>query len=859
MDIHPGALLATVEASTTAEELNEHLHPYRLWLPIVPLRRGLTLAELVQHNAGGRYRLRYGPIATWLRGATLRFGPTEPGASPPMLVTGGPTLKRATGYRLPQSLVGQPWRGSGSIATVTLRVRPVPPARRTLLLECGSLHQACQLATLLLSAGVAPTALAFMARSQAPPGGGQVGGLNDDAVLKANRYQAHAPLLLVGLEGPAAVVEHQAAQAETLAVQAGASLVAQCNDLDDHAGVCGGECWRIWEETAERWHYENLHSEALRAGTLDLTLPRAALVDVAEQAGTLAARYGLCFSLWGDVGVGTLHLRLEREPAASHPTPGEIQQAAALIVTLARRAGGAWSTERETYGEKMEPAGKHHLLANGLASRLANKLTSGIAPPNPVPPSPLSPPRFLAELRRIVGDAYVLTEPDELECYAADASIAPPEGEPLAVVLPGSTEDVSAVVRMAAGQGASLVTRGAGSGLAGGTVPSAGAVLLVLSRIQQMHIDPLQMRAHVGAGVVTADLQRAAEARGLFYPPDPSSQSVSTIGGNIACNAGGSRCLKYGVTSDYVLSLTVVLADGQVLRVGDGLAAQSPDVGLMHLLIGSEGTLAVVTEAVLRLIPRPAARRTVLAFFNTIADACAAVQAVVGAGLVPAAMELMDEMTIAVVEEYLCLGLPRQAGAMLLLQADGNPTAVEEEGHTLANLVRKEGAWGVRIAHDASDEADLWRARRSVGPALARVSPNKLGEDICVPVPQVAEAVQRIKAIATHHEIPVAIFGHAGDGNLHPNILFDAREPGQTRRVWQVAEEIFGVALELGGTLSGEHGIGVLKRPFMAAALGGQVLAWQQRIKTAFDPRGRLNPGKLLPTDPPEPDTSREQ
>lgn len=843
MDIHPGALLATVEASTTTEELNEYLLPYRLWLPIVPLRRGLTLAELMQHNAGGRYRLRHGPIATWLRGATLRFAPTEPGASSTILATGGPTLKRATGYRLPQSLVGQPWRGPGTIATVTLRLRPVPPARRVLLLECRSLHQACQLALSLLGAGVAPTALAFMARS------------------RTSQDIPPAPLLLVGLEGPAAVVEHQATQAETLAVQAGASPVTQCNDLDSQAGAFVGECWRTWEETAERWNHESLHSDALRAGTLDLTLPRAALVDVAEQAGTLAARYGLCFSLWGDVGVGTLHLRLERETATSHPTPGEIQQATALIVALARRAGGAWSTERGTYGERMmEPASKHHLLANRqanrLADRLANKLTNGIAPLNPVPLAPLPPSRFLKELRRIVGNAYVLTEPEELECYAADASIAQPEGEPLAVVLPGSTEEVSAVVRMAAGQGAAIVTRGAGSGLAGGAVPSAGAVLLVLSRMQQMHITPLQMRAHVGAGVVTADLQRSAEARGLFYPPDPSSQSVSTIGGNIACNAGGSRCLKYGVTSDYVLSLTAVLSDGQVLRMGDGLATQSPDAGLMHLLIGSEGTLAVVTEAVLRLIPQPAARRTVLAFFNTIAEACAAVQAVVGAGLVPAALELMDDMTIAVVEEHLCLGLPPQAGAMLLLQTDGDPAAVEEEGRTLANLVRQEGAWGVRMAHDASDEADLWRARRSVGPALARISPNKLGEDICVPVPQVAEAVQRIKAIATHHEIPVAIFGHAGDGNLHPNILFDAREPGQTRRVWQTAEEIFGVALDLGGTLSGEHGIGVLKRPFMAAALGEQVLAWQQRIKTTFDPRGMFNPEKLLPTDHPDPDTN---
>jgi glycolate oxidase subunit GlcD len=334
---------------------------------------------------------------------------------------------------------------------------------------------------------------------------------------------------------------------------------------------------------------------------------------------------------------------------------------------------------------------------------------------------------------------------------------------------------------------------------------------------------------------------------GLFYPPDPSSQGVSTIGGNIACNAGGPRCLKYGVTADYVVGLTAVLADGRILRVGDGITAQSPDAGLLQLLIGSEGTLAVITEVTLRLIPQPAARRTAMAIFDELDAACATVEAIMASGLLPAGLELMDDTTIAVVEDYLHLGLPHDAGALLLLLSDGAPEAVADEAAALAELARRGGARTVQVAQTAADEAALWQARRAISPALNRLRPNRLGEDICVPLPQIANAVRRIKQIAAGHDLPIAIFGHAGDGNLHPNILFDARDPAQVTRTWQAAEEIFRLALELGGTLSGEHGIGTLKRPFLPAALGVELLELQQQLKAIFDPQGRLNPGKLLP------------
>jgi glycolate oxidase subunit GlcD len=441
----------------------------------------------------------------------------------------------------------------------------------------------------------------------------------------------------------------------------------------------------------------------------------------------------------------------------------------------------------------------------------------------------------------------VLTRSEEVGGYAADASIARTSDDALAVVLPNSTEQVCRVLASAAAAGVPVVTRGAASGLAGGATASEGALIVSLNRMQRLHIDAHQRVARAEAGVVTADLQQAAEQHGLFYPPDPSSQTVSTIGGNIACNAGGPRCVKYGVTADYVLELTAVLADGRLVRVGDGITGQSPHTDLMHLLIGSEGTLALITEATLHLLPRPPARRTTVALFERLDDACATVEAIIAAGMLPAALELMDDTTIAVIDDYLHLGLPRDVEALLLLMADGSGEAVNDESELLANFARRGGARTVQVAGSARDEALLWRGRRAIGPALARVRPNRLSEDICVPVPQVAATVKRIKQVAAEYGLPIPVFGHAGDGNLHPNMLFDARDPAQVEQAWQAAEAVFRVALEMGGTLSGEHGIGILKRPFMPLALGADVLAMQQAIKAWFDPQGRLNPGKVLP------------
>jgi len=788
IQVQPGALLATAGADVPVATLNVTLQSYGLCLPIMPLEPGLTLADLVHRNAGGRRRFRYGTIARYLRAATL--APANAPDHP--IILGGPTLKRATGYGLPRALVGN-WIAAGALLDITVNLRPLPPLRRALLLECSDLPAAVYLAADLLAARLELSALALL-------------------------EQAETCMLLAELEGTAALLERQASEIVTRATAVGAAVTQS------------ETAWHPWE------HRATAESDAI-AGRLDLALPRATLPEFARQADIILRRYGLELPLWSDLGTGTFHLTFPGERT------GEVTQAAALVYHLARQLGGTLCTERGM-SDLMRQFWQYAARRQGIGDwqPMTRKETASMVDTPFATRQPL-----LSGLREIVGANYLLTRPEDIGTYAQDASIAQANGAPLAVVLPASTAEVSAVVGLAHRSGVSVVTRGAGSGLAGGATPSSGALLLVLTRMERLQADVAQMVIHAEAGTITADIQRAAEAYGLFYPPDPSSQGVSTIGGNIACNAGGPRCLKYGVTADYVVGLTAVLADGCILRVGDGITAQSPDAGLLQLLIGSEGTLAVITEVTLRLIPQPAARRTAMAIFDQLDAACATVEAIMASGLLPAGLELMDDTTIAVVEDYLRLGLPRDAGALLLLLSDGVPEAVTDEAAALAELARRGGARTVQVAQTAADEAALWQARRAISPALNRLRPNRLGEDICVPLPQIANAVRRIKQISAEYDLPIAIFGHAGDGNLHPNVLFDARDPAQVTRTWQAAKEIFTLALELGGTLSGEHGIGTLKRPFLQAALGTELLELQQQLKATFDPQGRLNPGKLLP------------
>lgn len=775
-DIQPGALLVTAPADAGLEQLNAALAPYGLCLPIFPLLPGLSLADLVARNAGGRRRLRHGPIGRYLRAALIGDD----------LRVGGPTLKRSTGYGLNRAIAGGGVE-LGPLRELTLSLRPLPAARAAALITCTSAAEACRLATNLLGRALQLSALALA-------------------------EEHGAGLLLAELEGAPAVVERQLAALIGFAEAAGSS-----------AAPAGPEAWGRWEALAAA------HT-ATDAPTLDLTLPRAALPEFIARATTLLRRYGLGLALWGDAGVGALHLR-PLDPsggALAARAAAEAAQALAVLRALAQAAGGDLSTEMGQVDAATAGRG------DGTQGRV-DAATAG------------REDGLLAELAQIVGAEYLLTRPADVVTYETDASIARPVGAPLAVALPANTEQTAALVRAAAAHGVPVVTRGAGSGLAGGATPTPGALLISLNRMEQISIDRVQMTARVGAGAITAEVQRAAERVGLFYPPDPSSQAASTIGGNIACNAGGPRCLKYGVTADYVLALTAVLADGSVVRYGDGLAGQGPTNGLAQLLVGSEGTLAVITEATLRLVPLPAARRTTMAIFDSLDVACATVEQIMAAGLTPAGLELMDDSCIAAVEAYLKIGLPQDAGAMLLMLADGEPEEVDADAARLAELARAGGARRVETARSAADEANLWKARRAVSIALTRVRPNRLGEDISVPLPRIAECVRRIKQVSAAHGLPIVVFGHAGDGNLHPNILFDARDAGEVARLWPCAADVFRAALEVGGTLSGEHGIGTLKRPFMLQAMGPAELAAQRQIKVHFDPAVRLNPGKVLP------------
>ena len=455
--------------------------------------------------------------------------------------------------------------------------------------------------------------------------------------------------------------------------------------------------------------------------------------------------------------------------------------------------------------------------------------------------------QIIVQLEKIVGKKGVLTSPEDLAVYSYDGTFE--ECNPDVVVLPVSTEQVSQVVKLAARERIPIVTRGMASGLAAASVPFSGGIALVMTRMDQIvELDLENAIVHVEAGIVTADLQTHVEKYGLFYPPDPSSIRHSTIGGNIACNAGGPRCLKYGVTGDYVLGLTVVLADGSILKTGGKVIKDVVGYDLKSLFTGSEGTLGIITEALLKLTAKPKYARTALVEFSNIEDASKTVNEILLAGIVPATLELMDQTAIHCIEEAMHIGLPKDVAAFLLIESDGvELETTTQEIESISKICEKTGATKISLATDESERANLWKARRSISPSLARLSPNKLGEDITVPRSAIPEAVKLLKAISLKYGLPIVIFGHAGDGNLHPNILFDKRDPEQMKTVELMVAEEFEVALALGGTLSGEHGVGTLKRPYMEKALGEVSVGIQKKIKQVLDPLNILNPGKVIP------------
>jgi glycolate oxidase len=454
-------------------------------------------------------------------------------------------------------------------------------------------------------------------------------------------------------------------------------------------------------------------------------------------------------------------------------------------------------------------------------------------------------PAIAADLSRIVGASNVEIRPAALVPYRTDATFGF-SGVPWAVVRPGRVEEVSRILAWANERAVPVVPRGAGTSLAAGAVPIRGGVVLALTRMNRIvSIDPIDLTAVVQPGVTTRDLARAAGRHGLHYPPDPGSQSVSTLGGNVATNAGGLHGLKYGNTGGYVLGVQAVLADGEVIRAGGRLLKDVAGYDLVRLLTGSEGTLAVLTELTLALRPAPAASTTGLAYFADLESAGAAVGGVIGAGILPATLEFLDRRCIESVEAYAHLGLDTTAGAMLVFGDDGSAAEVRRTVSAMAEVMREYSASSVQIATAAAESDALLAARRCALPALSRLGGATMLEDVGVSRSRLPELVRRIDAIAERHQVTMATFGHAGDGNAHPVGCFDPGDPGQRSRVAAAFDDIFAAAVELGGTITGEHGVGAAKLPYLEAQLGAPQIALLARIKRAFDPVGILNPGKL--------------
>ncbi len=449
-----------------------------------------------------------------------------------------------------------------------------------------------------------------------------------------------------------------------------------------------------------------------------------------------------------------------------------------------------------------------------------------------------------AELRRILPPAQVMDSIEDRTLYAYDGTSI--KALPDAIAQARSAAEVAAVLRFATEREVPVVPRGAGTGLSGGSVPAQGGIALVLAGMRNIkEIDTGSMMAVVEPGVITGIFQKAVEDAGMFYPPDPASLNYCTLGGNIAENAGGPHGVKYGVTKDYVLGLEVVLPSGDVVRLGGKQIKNVTGYNLVQFFVGSEGTLGVITEATLRLLPKPPAKKTMLAIFDRLDGAAEAVASIMAGGVIPATLEIMDQKSIHCVEDYLKLGLPRDAEAILLIEVDGMPVAVDAEAEVIGRICREQGVKSFQTAKSKQEEEALWKARRSISPAISAARPSKIGEDISVPRSAIPAMVREIQRIAAEYRLPIVIFGHAGDGNLHPNILTDRRDHQEMERVEQAIGAIFEAAVKLGGTLSGEHGIGLSKRPYMDLAVSAPVQKLMADLKRAVDPKNILNPGKI--------------
>jgi glycolate oxidase len=453
---------------------------------------------------------------------------------------------------------------------------------------------------------------------------------------------------------------------------------------------------------------------------------------------------------------------------------------------------------------------------------------------------------IIKQIAAIVGPEHVLTAPEDRWCYAFDAT---EEAHlPDLVVFPGSAAEISRILVLANEHRFPVVPRGAGTGRSGGSVPIEGGVVLVLTRLNRiLEINTKDLVAVVEPGVILGKLKAAVEAQGLYYPPDPASAEFCTIGGNVAECAGGPVAVQYGVTRDYVLGLEVVLPTGEIIEAGTRTMKGVVGYDLTRLFLGSEGTLGVITRIILRLVAKPAARQTLAAAFGTLQAAAGAVSRILASGLAPTALEFMDHVTLVCVREMLPFKVPSKAAALLLMAVDGHPFDVEERAGAMARFCEEQGADPVLRARTAAEAEELWQARKVVSPALKKVKPHKVSEDVVVPLGAIPELIAALEELSRRRGLAIPCYGHAGDGNIHVNVLYDRGRPVELEAVGPTVEEIFVLVRRLQGTLSGEHGIGLTKAPYLGMELSPAAIALQKRLKQAFDPNNIMNPGKIFP------------
>jgi glycolate oxidase len=449
------------------------------------------------------------------------------------------------------------------------------------------------------------------------------------------------------------------------------------------------------------------------------------------------------------------------------------------------------------------------------------------------------------ELRSIVGEKWFLDTPEDLATYSYDAFL--PEFTPDGIVIPGKTDEISQIMKLANRERINIVPRGAGTNICGGSVARKGGIVLAFHRLNRiLEIDRESMCAVVQPGVVNADLQKEVERHGLMYPPDPASMFVSTIGGNVALNAGGPRGVKYGVTRDYLLGMEVVLPTGDVIRTGGKTLKNVSGFDLTRLLCGSEGTLGIFTEITLRLVPLPPAKTTLQAVFSDLDDAARTVSAIIGSGIVPTTLELIDKVVLDIIGKYGGAKFSKDAEALLLIEVDGEEMLVEMQGKKIEHFCKERGASKVERAMNAEESEKLWQARRTAFGAVASVRPNCIVEDATVPVKRLPEIIRKIVELSHKYRLRIGVLAHAGDGNLHPLIMTNHRDKDEMERVDKALKEMYEAAISMGGTLSGEHGIGIAKDKFMEMEFSKTSLDLMRGIKKVFDPNNVLNPGSFL-------------